>query len=166
MGNRPPAAIAHGADAPPPLVAHLVSRLDTAAAGLLDLLDHAPAGSYRHAVVCLGGHSAAHAGLRERGVEVVDLARRGGAGFYLALYRALRALAPDLVHTRSLGNLDAQHKLLDSPSRFIMLADGLTPIPSKNTARILIKPFDGAELLRMVRDFAHLSHTTPAPVAT
>lgn len=108
MGNRPPAAIAHGADAPPPLVAHLVSRLDTAAASLLDLLDHAPAGSYRHAVVCLGGHSAAHAALRERGVEVVDLARRGGAGFYLALYRALRALAPDLVHTRSLGNLDAQ----------------------------------------------------------
>lgn len=64
------------------------------------------------------------------------------------------------------GNLDAQHKLLDSPSRFIMLADGMTPIPSKNTARILIKPFDGAELLRMVRDFAHLSHATPAPVAT
>jgi len=107
MGKRPAAALAHGA-AEAPLVAHLVSRLDTAAASLLDLVDHAPAGSYRHAVICLGGHCAAHATLRERGIEVVDLARRGGAGFYLALYRALRTLAPDLVHTRSLGNLDAQ----------------------------------------------------------
>lgn len=111
MGNRPPAAIAHGAAATPsvaPLVAHLVSRLDTAAASLLDLVDYAPPGSYRHAVVCLGGHSAAHAELRERGVEVVDLVRRAGPGFHLALYRALRALRPDLVHTRQLGNLDGQ----------------------------------------------------------
>jgi len=107
MGSRPPAAIAHGL-AGPPLVAHLVSHLETAAASLLDLVDHAPAGSYRHAVICLGGHGAAHAGLRERDVEVVDLARRAGVGFYLDLYRALRTLAPDVLHTRHLGNLDGQ----------------------------------------------------------
>ena len=107
MGNRPADAIAHGA-ADAPLVAHLVERLDTAAAGLLDLLDHAPAGRYRHAVICLGGHSAAHAQLRERGIEVIDLVRRAHAGFYLELYRVLRTLAPDLLHSRSIANLDGQ----------------------------------------------------------
>jgi hypothetical protein len=64
------------------------------------------------------------------------------------------------------SNLEAQHKLLDSRNRIIMLADGLTPIPSKNTARVLIKPFDGAELLRMVKDFAQMSQASLAPVAT
>ena len=106
MGNRPPDAIAHSAALP--LVAHLVERLDTAAPSLLELVEHSPAGRYRHAVVCLGGHSALHAELRERGVEVVDVARRAGPGFYLALYRTLRAMAPDLVHTRNAGNLDGQ----------------------------------------------------------
>lgn len=106
MGNRPPDAIAHSAALP--LVAHLVERLDTAAPSLLELVDHSPAGRYRHAVICLGGYSALHAELRERGIEVVDVARRAGPGFYLALYRALRAMAPDLVHTRNAGNLDGQ----------------------------------------------------------
>lgn len=107
MGNRPADAIAHGA-AGLPLVAHLVEQLDTAAANLLELVEHAPAGRYRHAVLCLGGHSAFHAQLRERGVEVVDLKRRTGPGFYLELYRALRMLGPDLLHTRSAANLDGQ----------------------------------------------------------
>jgi len=107
MGNRPSDVIAQSVPGLP-LVAHLVERLDTAAASLLDLLDHAPKERYRHAVICLGGHSAAHAGLRERGVVVADLARRPGAGFYIDLYRVLRGLAPDLVHTRDLGHLDVQ----------------------------------------------------------
>jgi hypothetical protein len=64
------------------------------------------------------------------------------------------------------SNLEAQHKLLDPRNRFIMLADGMTPIPSKNTARILIKPFDGAELLRMVKDFAQMNNATLATIAT
>ena len=95
---------------PPRLVAHVVPQLDAAGAALLDLIAHMPAERYRHAVLCLGEHSAFHAHLRERGVEVVDLKRRSGLdpAYYLRMYRALRSLRPDLVHTRSFGGLDGQ----------------------------------------------------------
>lgn len=112
MGKSAPAAIP-GSLEPPRLVAHVVPQLDAAGAALLDLIAHMPAERYRHAVLCLGEHSAWHAHLRERGVEVVDLKRRPGLdpAYYLRMYRALRALRPDLVHTRSpgsLGSLDDQ----------------------------------------------------------
>lgn len=109
MGKRAPAAVAQGIEAPR-LVAHVVEQLDGAGAGLLDLIEHTPAERYRHAVLCQGQHCALHAHLRERGVEVVDLKRGPGldAAYYLRLYRALRSLRPDLVHTRNLGSLDGQ----------------------------------------------------------
>lgn len=109
MGKRAPAAVAQGVEAPR-LVAHVVEQLDAAGAGLLELIAHTPAERYRHAVLCLGRHCAIHAHLRERGVEVVDLKRRPGldAAYYLRLYRALRSLRPDLVHTRNRGSLDGQ----------------------------------------------------------
>lgn len=112
MGKSAPAAIP-GSLEPPRLVAHVVPQLDAAGAALLDLIAHMPAERYRHAVLCPGEHSSWHAHLRERGVEVVDLKRRPGLdpAYYLRMYRALRALRPDLVHTRSpgsLGSLDDQ----------------------------------------------------------
>ncbi|XYJ08426.1 glycosyltransferase [Telluria sp. B2] len=109
MDKQAAAAIAPGLE-PPRLVAHLVPQLDAAGAALLDLIAHMPAERYRHAVLCLGEHSAFHAHLRERGVEVVELKRRAGLdpAYYLRMYRALRSLRPDLVHTRSPGSLDGQ----------------------------------------------------------
>ena len=109
MDKQAAAAISPGLE-PPRLVAHVVPQLDAAGAALLDLIAHMPAERYRHAVLCLGEHSAFHAHLRERGVEVVDLKRRSGLdpAYYLRMYRALRSLRPDLVHTRSPGSLDGQ----------------------------------------------------------
>lgn len=109
MGKRAPAAISQGVEAPR-LIAHVVQQLDAAGAGLLDLIAHTPAERYRHAVLCQGEHCVFHAHLRERGVEVVDLKRGPGRdpAYYLRLYRALRSLRPDLVHTRNFGSLDGQ----------------------------------------------------------
>lgn len=109
MGKHAPAPVPPAVEAPR-LVAHVVPQLDADGAALLDLIAHMPAERYRHAVLCLGEHSAFHAHLRERGVEVVDLKRRTrlDPAYYLRMYRALRALRPDLVHTRSPGSLDGQ----------------------------------------------------------
>ena len=116
MGNRPVAALAP-AFAPPRLVAHVVNRLDTGGAGngLLDLIAHMPGERYRHAVLCLRDHGAVHDDLREHGVEVIDLHKRDGADpgpghilSFLRMVRVLRALRPDLVHTRNLGGLEGQ----------------------------------------------------------
>ena len=107
MGKRPATAFPPG-DAAAPLVAHLVQRLDTAGPDLIDMIAHMPPGRYRHAVLCFGGPCAAHAALREHGIEVLDLQRHAGPRFYLGLFRALCRLRPDLVHTRQPGCLDAQ----------------------------------------------------------
>jgi len=111
MGNRPVAALTP-AFAPPRLVAHVVNRLDCGGAGndLLDLIAHMPGERYRHAVLCLRDHGMFHDGLRAYGVEVIDLHKRDGAdpGSFLRMVRALRALRPDLVHTRNLGGLEGQ----------------------------------------------------------
>jgi DNA-binding response OmpR family regulator len=42
----------------------------------------------------------------------------------------------------------------DPSNRVIMLADGLSPVADDNSAQILTKPFDGAELLRLVKNMA------------
>lgn len=98
--------------APPRLVAHVVNRLDCGGGrnGLLDLIAHMPGERYRHAVLCLRDHGMLHDDLREHGVEVIDLHKRDGAdpGHFLRMVRALRALRPDLVHTRNLGGLEGQ----------------------------------------------------------
>ncbi|WP_227496461.1 glycosyltransferase [Massilia litorea] len=111
MGNRPVAAMSP-AFAPPRLVAHVVNRLDCGGAGngLLDLIAHMPGERYRHAVLCMRDHGMFHADLREHGVEVIDLHKREGAdlGHFLRMVRALRALRPDLVHTRNFGGLEGQ----------------------------------------------------------
>jgi sugar transferase (PEP-CTERM/EpsH1 system associated) len=96
----------------PPLVVHLVSQLDTAgtAHGLVNLIGHMPPDRYRHAIVCLQESAGFQADIRERGVEIINLHKRDGAdvGHYLRMYRTLRTLQPDVVHTRNLSGLQAQ----------------------------------------------------------
>lgn len=94
------------------LVAHFVDGLDGAQldGALLNLIRHLPAGRYRHAIVCLRERGEYVGELRARGVDVVSLHRREGRDpfLWLRMYRALRALQPDLVHTRDRSGLPAQ----------------------------------------------------------
>jgi sugar transferase (PEP-CTERM/EpsH1 system associated) len=99
-------------DARSRLVVHLIDALDDAhdEHGLLDLIRHLPPGRYRHTVVCL--HDRGHYGsaMRAYGVDVIDLNKRAGRDWphYLRMFRVLRALHPDLIHTRNRAGLPAQ----------------------------------------------------------
>jgi sugar transferase (PEP-CTERM/EpsH1 system associated) len=97
------------------LVVHLVEALDSAhmESTLLNLIRHLPGERYRHAIVSLRGQGDYEAGLREQGVEIVNLHQRTEGGLsglmhYLRLYRVLRILQPDLIHTRNRTGLPAQ----------------------------------------------------------
>ena len=94
------------------LVVHLVQRLDTSGAetGLVNLIRHMPPGRYRHAIVCLKDNAGQGALFRHRDVEVITLSKRDGKDFahYLRLFRTLRALHPDVIHTRNLCGIEAQ----------------------------------------------------------
>jgi sugar transferase (PEP-CTERM/EpsH1 system associated) len=98
-------------EARPLLVVHLVEALAAAQAEhcLLSLIRHLPAERYRHAIVCLHDAGELGAGLREYGVDVVNLHKREGRDLlhYLRLFRVLRKLQPDLIHTRNRAGLSA-----------------------------------------------------------
>lgn len=94
------------------LVVHLVEALDSANLenGLLNLIRHLPAERYRHAIVCLHDRGGYQAGIREHGVDVVNLHKAEGRDLlhYLRMFRVLRRLQPDLIHTRNHSGLKAQ----------------------------------------------------------
>ncbi|MES2153258.1 MAG: glycosyltransferase [Pseudomonadota bacterium] len=95
-----------------PLVVHLLPQPDTGGGvhGVIKLIRHMPPGRYRHAIVCQSGEAACHRQAAPRGVEIISLNKRAGKdlGHYLRLFHALRALQPDLVHTRNLGGIEGQ----------------------------------------------------------
>jgi sugar transferase (PEP-CTERM/EpsH1 system associated) len=116
MGATQPAAVSFSAPGERPrLVVHLVEALDSAHMenGLLTLIRHLPGERYRHAIVCLRDQGDYEAGLREQGVDIVNLHQRRegvmrGLLNSLRLYRVLRSLRPDLIHTRNRSGLPAQ----------------------------------------------------------
>jgi len=103
--SQPPSATA-------PLVCHIVYRLDVGGLenGLVNLINRMPANKYRHAIVALTEITDFAKRIQVPGVATYSLHKRSGKDIacYGRLYRLLRRLRPDLVHTRNLGTLDGQ----------------------------------------------------------
>lgn len=97
----------------PPLVAQVVYRLDYGGLenGVVNLVNRMPAERYRQAVVCLAGFGREfRSRIRRDDVEIVSIDKRPGKdpAAYLRMWRALRRLRPEIVHTRNLGTVDMQ----------------------------------------------------------
>jgi sugar transferase (PEP-CTERM/EpsH1 system associated) len=97
----------------PPLVAHIIHRLDVGGLenGLVNIINHTPENRYRHVIICITDYNPAfRARIRHEGVECYALHKREGKDFgvYLRLWRLLRQLRPEIVHTRNLSALEAQ----------------------------------------------------------
>ena len=99
-------------DGRPALIVHVIHalRMGGLENGLVNLINRMPASRYRHAVVCLTDHDRFAERLERDDVELIALHKRPGKdpGLYGRLWRALRRLRPDIVHTRNLGALEAQ----------------------------------------------------------
>jgi len=95
-----------------PLVLHVVTRfaLGGLEHGVVNLINHMPAGRYRHAILCLTDATDFGHRLHRRDVPVIALQKRDGQDFsiYVRLWRTLRRLRPDIIHTRNLGTLESQ----------------------------------------------------------
>jgi sugar transferase (PEP-CTERM/EpsH1 system associated) len=93
-----------------PMVAHVIHRLDFGGLenGLVNLINRMPADRYRHAVICMTDYTDFRARIARPDVHCYALHKRAGKdpGAYLRLYRLLRRLRPDIVHTRNLAALE------------------------------------------------------------
>jgi sugar transferase (PEP-CTERM/EpsH1 system associated) len=97
---------------PPPLIVHVIHHLGVGGLenGLVNLINHIPSERYRHAIVCLKGYSDFRRRILRDDVEIVALNKREGNDFnlYIDLFRTLRRLRPDIVHTRNLSTIEGQ----------------------------------------------------------
>lgn len=95
-----------------PLIAHVIHRLGTGGMenGLVNLINHMPPERYRHAIICLQGYTDFRQRIRRDDVAIYDVNQREGhdLGAYLRLYKILRELKPNILHTRNLSALESQ----------------------------------------------------------
>ncbi|NII11167.1 TIGR03088 family PEP-CTERM/XrtA system glycosyltransferase [Oleiagrimonas sp. C23AA] len=92
-----------------PLIAHVLYRLDTG--GMEQMLVRLINGTchhYRHAVICLQGYGDFRDRIEPEDVRCLALDKRPGKDWrcYLRLWRVLRSVKPDIVHTYNFGALD------------------------------------------------------------
>ena len=96
----------------PALVLHVVHRFDTGGMenGMVNLFNAMPPERFRHAVVCLTDYTDFRQRITAQPVDFYALNKRPGHDFSWAprLWKLLRRLKPDLVHSRNLSALEAQ----------------------------------------------------------
>lgn len=95
-----------------PLIAHIVHhfRVGGMENGMVNLINHMPKERFRHVVICLDDYTDFRARIRRDDVDFYALAKPAGrdVSWYFRLWRLLRALSPDIVHTRNLSAIEGQ----------------------------------------------------------
>lgn len=93
-----------------PLIAHVIYRLDVGGLenGLVNLINRIPAQHFRHAIICLTGYSEFRRRIQRSDVPVFALDKPAGNSpiTQFKLWRLLKKLRPDIVHTRNLAALE------------------------------------------------------------
>ncbi|MCP5303291.1 MAG: glycosyltransferase [Pseudomonadales bacterium] len=94
-----------------PLIAHIIYRLDVGGLenGLVNIINRLPKDSYRHAIICLTDYTDFSQRI-EPPVELIALHKKPGKdiGLYWRIFKTIRRLNPDILHTRNLATLESQ----------------------------------------------------------
>jgi sugar transferase (PEP-CTERM/EpsH1 system associated) len=93
-----------------PLVVHLLYRFECGGLQTLlaECINRMPAHRYRHAVVCLAGHSDYAAKIQRPDVALYDLGKAAGSSLstHVKLWKLLRRLRPAVLHTYNVGAIE------------------------------------------------------------
>ena len=123
-----------------PLIAHVLFRLGTGGLenGVVNLINTMPDEKYRHVVICMTDFSDFRARIKKDTIQVYCLNKKPGKDFavYFRLWKLLREIKPDILHTRNLSALEAQlpgllagvkHRIHGEHGRDIDDVDGTNP---------------------------------------
>jgi sugar transferase (PEP-CTERM/EpsH1 system associated) len=95
-----------------PLIAHIIYSLHVGGLenGLVNLINRLPVQEFRHVVICLTDYGDFRNRIQRDDVGVIALNQPPGHGLGAKwrLWRLLRTLAPDIVHTRNIAALECQ----------------------------------------------------------
>lgn len=95
-----------------PLIAHVIHRLGTGGMenGLVNLINHMPPERYRHAIICLTDYTEFSKRIHQPNVELISLHKCEGkdVSLYPRLYRTIRAMRPNIIHTRNMAAIEGQ----------------------------------------------------------
>jgi len=98
------------------LVAHIVYSFDVGGLenGIVNLINNSDSGQYRHAIICLSHYTDFFKRIQRDDVEIFALDKKPGndLGMFVRLYRLLKQLRPDIVHTRNIATLECQFPAL------------------------------------------------------
>ncbi len=95
-----------------PLIAHVLFRLGTGGLenGVVNLINTMPDEEYQHAVICMTDYTDFRHRIKKEDVQVYCLNKQPGKdiSIYFRLWKLLRKMKPDILHTRNLSALEAQ----------------------------------------------------------
>ena len=91
-------------------IAHVIFRLDVGGLenGLTNLINRLDENTYRHSIISLEEPTSFSDRITSKNVKVYTINKKPGKDphAYLRLYRLLRQIRPDVVHTRNIGTVD------------------------------------------------------------
>lgn len=95
-----------------PLVVHIIHRLAVGGMenGLVNLINNTHPDRYRHAIISMTNITDFRSRIRTPGVKCYALGKKPGKDLmvFFRLWKQLRALHPDIVHTRNLSAIEGQ----------------------------------------------------------
>lgn len=95
-----------------PMIVHIVHRLDIGGMenGVVNLINRISNDQYQHVVICLTTYTDFRFRIQNPNVEIFALHKKEGKDLFVfvKLWRLLRKLKPDIVHTRNFATLECQ----------------------------------------------------------
>ena len=91
-------------------ICHIIFKLDFGGLenGLVNLINHLPSNVYRHSIICLKGANQFKNRIQHSDVAIFEIHKKEGKDFdaYTRVWKLLRELRADIVHTRNLPAVD------------------------------------------------------------
>lgn len=95
-----------------PLIAHIVYTFDVGGLenGIVNLINNSKSDHYRHVIICLSHYTDFFNRIQRDDVDIFALNKKSGNDFgvFVRLFKLLKQLRPDIVHTRNIGTLECQ----------------------------------------------------------